>query len=351
MRSDIRNNTTVARLENSPGAGRYLSLLPRYCWALFLSIFTYAFFTYPRVWWQDVVHGWSVAMVPALVFGLMMSVRTLRRRGYQFSVAFIAMMELACLVRIGWVIRPYIWHTTEMETRLPHVRTERFLLLDLADGSPDASQIAKALAEPRPTVVVVLAAQRGDALSLEWAQYPHKISSDVAYEGRVDLRSSFPVTGPTVTDFGIEAYPALMSRIRVSPEVELEIAAFDLQVPRARLDFERSRVSARRVASAVRYSTYPRMVFGGFRMPPTAPPTTMYVEYLRLKSVFFTRGLTGLWEVTRRLFDFSSNINVFTAQSIKISDVKEWTVSRDGFRGLAFTAALPASPREDIVAP
>lgn len=304
------------------------------------------------------MHGWSVGMVPALVVGLIVSVRTLRRRGYHFSIAFIAAMELACLVRIGWVIRPYVWHATEMETRVSHVRSEKFLLLDLADGSLDVSRIAKALVEPRPAVVVVLAAQRGEALSPLWAQYPYKISSDVAYEGRVDLRSTFPLVGPTVTGFGIEAYPALMSKIRVSPEVELDIAAFDLQVPQARLDFERSRVSARRVASAFRYSTYPRMVFGGFRMPPTAPPTTMYVEYLRLKSVLFTRGVTGLWEVTRRLFDFSSNINVFTAQSIKISDVNEWTVSRDGFRGLAFTAAFPASPRdgmgalkEDIVSP
>jgi hypothetical protein len=317
-----------------------------YLWAAFLIILCYALFTYPRVWWQDVVHGWSVALVPPLVVTLALHTVRLYRHGFQSLLVFAAVIELACLVQVGWAVRPYVWYSAQSATRATHVATERFLLFDAASGPINLTAIHQVIESERPVLVVVLAAQNTDAVMSVWNRYPYHLSSDVSYGGRVDIHSMFPFGEPTLRNLGIDAYPGCVSVVRVSPEVELEVAGFDLQVPRARLDFERSRVSARRVASIFRYSDYPRMVFGGFRMPPTAPPTTMYVEQLKLKSVLFTQGLFGLWEVTHRLFDFASNINVFTAKSIKVTDVTEWTTARDGFRGLAFTAAMPASPKE-----
>lgn len=314
-------------------------------WLFVLIALYYSLFTYPRVWWQDLVHGLSLALVPPLLLASIVHARALRRYGLRFGVVFALALEVACIARVGWVVRPYVTYSTELEKRATHIMRPNFLLIDGTSPIVNPAPLDKVRQEFLPEVVVVLGANNLEApVSTSFGNYPYHLSSEEVFGSRVDIHSMWPFGLPVLRSLGVDAYPGVLAMIHVAPDLELEVGALDLQVPKAHLDYDRSRISARRLASMLRYSEYPRLVFGGFRVPVTSPTTTVYVEQLRLKSVFFNRGWSGLASIVSKLWAPATSINVFAAKSIKLEAVTEWSSERDGFRGISFSAALPSSP-------
>jgi hypothetical protein len=67
----------------------------------------------------------------------------------------------------------------------------------------------------------------------------------------------------------------------------------------------------------------------------------MYPEQIRLKSVLFNQGMSGLWRRLRESFAWTSALNVFVAKNIIVEQVVEHTRERDGWRGVSFVARIP----------
>ena len=314
-------------------------------WLFALIVLYYSLFTYPRVWWQDLVHGFSMALVPPLLVATIVHIKALFKRGPRLALIIALALEIACVVRVGWVVRPYVIYSTELEKRGTHVARPHFLLVDGTLPIVNPAGLEKVRKEFLPELVVVLGANSlSSPVSKSFGNYPYHLSSEEVFGGRVDIHSMWPFGLPVLRSLGVDAYPGALAMVHIAPDLELEVGALDLQVPEGHLDYERSRISARRLASMLRYSDYPRVVFGGFRVPATSPTTTVYSEQLRLKSVFFNRGFSSLASIAAKLWAPGSSLNVFTAKSIKVDDVTERSLERDGFRGISFSAALPPSP-------
>ena len=311
-------------------------------WLFALIVLYYALFTYPRVWWQDLVHGFSMALVPPLLLATVVHTKALFTRGPRLALIIALALEIACVLRVGWVVRPYVTYSTQLEKRATHIARPHFLLIDGTVPIVNPAALEKVRQEVLPELVVVLGANNlTSPVSTSFGNYPYHLSSEEAFGGRVDIHSMWPFGLPVLRSLGVDAYPGALAMVHIAPELELEVGALDLQVPKGHLDYDRSRISARRLASMLRYSDYPRVVFGGFRVPATSPTTTVYGEQLRLKSVFFNRGFSSLASIAAKLWAPESSLNVFTAKSIKVDDVTERSLERDGFRGISFSAALP----------
>lgn len=312
--------------------------------ALLLALF-YSLFTYQRVWWQDVVHTKSLVLIPPLFIAVLLNFTLLRRRGWRLALLLPFALALACLLKVSATLKPYVTYPMEPSKSVLYVAHGSFLLMDHTGTRWNSAQAREALRSLNPDIVVELRSVGGDELPVEaWSQYPYTVRSDESDQRYIVLRSTKPILSPAALHLGVDAYPGLLASVSFAPDLTLDIAAINLETARHRLAFDRTRISARRLASGIRYSDNPRVVFGGFRAPPSSPTTTLFSEQLRLKSVLFNRGLPEVGRIINRLIEPDSILNVFTAKKMRIYDVREWSTESDGFSGISFRADLPKSP-------
>jgi hypothetical protein len=86
-------------------------------WLFAIIVLYYALFTYPRVWWQDLVLGFSMALVPPLLLAIVVHIKALFTRGPRLALIIALALEIACVFRVGWVVRPYVTYSTQSEKR------------------------------------------------------------------------------------------------------------------------------------------------------------------------------------------------------------------------------------------
>ena len=318
-------------------------------WIALLIALVYSLFTYQRVWWQDVVHTKSLILIPPLFVAVLVNFRLFLRSGLRLSLVLPFALSLACLFRVSAVLKPYVVYPMGPSKKVEFVAQGSFLLVDHTETGWDAARVGEALRSLNPDIVVELCSVGAEELSpQEWSRYPYTLRSDESDQRYVVLRSIKPIQSTMALNLGVDAYPGLLASVSFAPDLTLDIGAINLETARHRLAFDRTRISARRLASGIRYSDNPRVVFGGFRAPPSSSTTTLFSDQLRLKSVLFNRGLPQVGRIILSLFKPDTILNVFTAKTIRIHDVREWSAQSDGFRGISFSADLPKSPKVSV---
>lgn len=320
-------------------------LLPiiRVTWFVAVVIATLALFNYPRTWVQELISETALLWMPICVGGMIFQLSRFTSAPFSFIGSALFILQLMSVVRTVHVVMPYLYAAPKAYPTLTYAEPTRFLLVDISDrswsGHPEA--VSSLLDIENPSVVVALRYSDTPLVSQAAERYPFTLKSSLLADRTVEIFSKLPITSPERSEFGYGALPAVFGVVRIGEGADLQLGALDLLPAYSQDSFVKSRLTSRRLASSLRYSTDARMVVGAFRASVTSQIVDMYVDQLRLRSLFFDSGISKLRDLYEQSFDFERNLNVFSARNIEISHIVESHAADSGFSAIIFDARIP----------
>lgn len=296
-------------------------------------------FNYPRIWWQEVVNCYALVWAPLFFVSVGILFKRVIQGGLTLTRAVCLILQLACLWAVAAIAWPYVSYSKNGPQGVVYADPVSILLVDEDIGTHARGG---RLELPRADIVVKLSANTKESVDVVASEDP-SVSVQSLAEGarKVVLSSTLPFSKPPKRDVGYAALPAIFAEVVLAPDTTLEIGALDLLPSMSQETFVASRLTSRRVASLLRFSSKPRMVVGGFRAPITSQIVAMYPEQVRLKSILFNQGAVALWGRLRESFARQSALNIFVAKNIVVEQVVEHHIERDGWRGISFVARVP----------
>lgn len=316
--------------------------LARFLWVAAICVATFAMYNYPRSWWQESLCATALVWTPLCVLGVCVELSRLARSGFSFGSCMLLTLNVMCVVKTVTITRPYVYAPAKSYSTFEYSRPTRVVFVDVVGRDNWAlSHVANAIEEQNPDVVI---ATRYANTSLDKAlseRYPHTLTSSVSSERVVEVFSKTPISSPVRTEYGYGALPGILGTLETSDGFRFQLGAMDLKTSSSQKMFNESRLTSRRLASALRYSVEPRIVVGAFRASITSQVVDMYVDQLKLRSIFFNSGLTRVSQAFGDSLHLSRNLNAFTARTIDVTDPTELRAYDRGFAALGFTVRIP----------
>lgn len=287
-------------------AAFFITVLPSVVLALF-------FLNRPRFWWQETVCNlalyWIAPLCMSLIFCLCRLSR-LRFKSFTFCLALLThAYVLNSTVR---TVSPYLvfnyWKSLDSE----ETASLRALYIDHWTDIDNASTCLSVVETYKPAIIVI----SGDTRNLSSNHFPDTpnrftIHGSYPQDGTIEVFSSLPVSDRGIHDLGINALPGGVATVRVSPQKTIDIGMLTLEPSFSTEQFERNRVSSRRLASLMRNSAATRVVMATFNATPFSQLTSMYIDQARLRSVMFGRGMFKTYDMRNPWASFAvSNILV-----------------------------------------
>lgn len=319
--------------------------LARFAQLVIVSVATFALYNYPRSWWQELICETALVWIPIFVVGACIQLTRLIRRTFAVLTLVLVILQALCVAKVVEMARPYVYAPAKSYPKLSYSPSTRFAFIDVVAYGEKSSLKARALVEREDPDVVILArfteAPLADVLR---ARYPHVLASSATSERTVEILSKAPIRAAVRNEYGYGSLPGVLGDFQTSDGTPFQLAAFDLIVSSTQDSFNKSRITARRLASALKYSTEPRIVVGAFRASVTSQLVDMYVDQLKLRSIFFNSGFSRLWRCIVESLELSRNLNVFTAKNIELESEREVRAEADGFMAILFTVRVPRVP-------
>jgi hypothetical protein len=317
------------------------------CWlylrVVVTALLTLAIFNFPRTWWQEMICATS--LIWSSIFLVLVLLDLVRFRWIRWSLprSLLVILQIACVVRTVQMVWPYMYATPKVYTKVSYTDPVRFLFVDISarQGNAHADALKAFIDIEVPSLIVLTRFADTPLLSSVADRYPYKLTSTVENARAVEILSTFPLSDSPRRDYGYAALPAVLGEFHVQEDASLLVGALDALPPYRQDDFMRSRLTARRMASSLKYATKPRIVFGAFRTPVTSQIVEMYSAQLHLRSLFFNQGISVLPEILKSSLDLRYNLNIFTARNIVISRLIESYADDDGFSAVLFDARIP----------
>lgn len=305
-----------------------------------------AIFNYPRTWWQELICatalGWSGLLVVAVCFDIA------HFRAILSSWARVALvaLQVLCIARTGQMVMPYLYAQQKSYPRLVYSAPERFLFIDISErsGIAHAEALKSFIDVEDPSMIIITRYADAPILAPVAERFPSRFVSSPSKNRVVEVLAKLKPRGRIRLDYGYAALPAVAGEFLSRDGVPFVIGAFDLLPPWRQEDFLRSRLTSRRIASALKYTSKPRIVFGSFRTSRTSQIVDMYPSQLRLRELFFDSGISIVPELLKESLSFEKSQHVFTARNIVVSRVIESRAEDGGFAAVLFDARVPREP-------
>lgn len=322
---------------------RRLGPIIRSAWFVAVLIATLALFNYPRTWVQELISETALLWMPLCIGGLVFQLTRFTSAPFSPLGSALFMLQLMCVLRTVHIATPYLYAAPKAYPALSYSEPVRFLLIDISDrawsGHPEAASSLMDI--ENPGVVIVLRYSDSPLRSQATERYPFTLKASLHSERTVEIFSKIPFQSQARSEFGYGALPAVSGVLEIGDGTHLQLGALDLLPAYSQESFVKSRLTSRRLASSLRYSTEPRMIVGAFRASVTSQIVDMYVDQLRLRSLFFDSGISKLRELYSQSFAFKHNLNVFSARNIQLSRVVESNAADNGFAAILFDARIP----------
>ncbi len=325
----------------------------KHCWLSLrvglTALATLAVFNFPRTWWQEIICATAVIWSSVFLVAILVDLIRFRRIAWSFTRSLLIILQLACMARTAQMVWPYLSSTPKVYDKLSYAELVRFLFVDISDreGTTHGDALMALIDIEAPSIVVLTRFAAAPILTPFLERYPYRLISTVENERTVELFSKFPVKQTSRREYGYSALPAILGELRVQEDATLLVGAFDALPPYEQRDFIRSRLTARRMASSLKFATKPRIVLGAFRTPVTSQIVEMYSAQLHLRSLFFNQGISALPQILKSSVSFEHNLNIFTARNILISRVIESHADDDGFSAVLFDGRIPLEKRSE----
>jgi len=319
--------------------------LLRVSWLVLVIVASFALFNYPRSWWQELISQtspwWSLLFIGTLCTQL----RQAARVRFSYTGVILVVLQGLCIVKVVRVLGPYAYAPPKTYVSLEYSAPTRFILVNLKEGAPQVAvqELNSMIATEAPDVLIETKNVETPPMDNLRGRYPFILESSGSSGRMVAIYSNFPYESPYRTDYGYGALPAILGRFKVGEGTYFQLGAFGLLPSDSQDSFNMSRLTSRRLASALKFSSEPRIVAGSFRAPVTSQIVDMYVDQLKLRSVFFDAGLFGALKLLGRSIGFGPHLNIFTARNIQVRDVREVPSKSPDLTAILFAARIPRS--------
>ena len=315
----------------------------RLVWLLIVICLTLAFFNYPRSWWQELIAATAPLWTPFLLVGIYVQLRGFTRAAFSLIGIALFSLQVLCVVKVARNLAPYLYSPQKTYASVEYSSPMRFLFLDVSARGQERSQssITGLIDTKDPDIIIVARDSEKAVSSQAYARYPFVLASSADSKRKVEIFSKTSLSPPLKTDYGFGALPAVFGVFQTSDGAPFQLGGFDLLPSSSQENFNESRLTSRRLASALKFSSEPRIAVGAFRTSVTSQIVEMYVGPLKLRSVFFNSGFARCLRLIRASFPFDRNLNVFAARKIEVTELKDILSDDGSYAAILFTARIP----------
>lgn len=253
----------------------------------------------PRLWWQECITNtalyWFIPVGISCVW-CCREVLARRLRGLLATVALISHLFV-----IGYVVSrlsPYFTFS-----RWPHLVSENSAPLSLlyVDGwsSDDrVEEFVPIVEEKKPSLIVLSGKNVGPAMAaLSGERFQYRSLTQPSEDGEISIASVIPLTTDSIEGLGLNAYPGGVATLQLAPSKVVQLGVLIMEPSFSKAQFERNRISTRRLATLMRNSDETRILLANFNATPFSQFTSMYLDQARMRSLLFGHGLAKSYDL------------------------------------------------------
>jgi hypothetical protein len=305
-----------------------------------------AIFNYPRTWWQELICATALWWTGLLFVAVCFDIARFRAISWSWARVAVVALQVLCIARTGQMVMPYLYARQKSYPHLVYSAPERFLFVDISERSGNAhAEALNAFVDVEgPSMIILTRYVDAPILAPVAEKFSYRFVSLPSKDRVVEVLSKLQPREPIRLDYGYAALPGVAGEFLTRDGYPLEIGAFDLLPPWKQEDFLRSRLTSRRLASVLKYTSKPRVVFGAFRTSRTSQIVDMYPDQLRLRELSFDSGVSIVPQLLKESLSFERSQHVFTARNIVVSRVVESQADDGGFSAVLFDARIPREP-------
>lgn len=240
----------------------------------------------PRFWWQEAFCGLAPYWLPAAFVMLVLLVCYARRcMGVAMWFVWVGIISYAYLcVAMGAKVWPYVFHSPWVKPPMDESSVLTGLWIDSWGQHEDLSALVRLIQDKSASLVIlsgtVSGSEQEPALQ---SLFPHYNSTTPQRDGQVRLWSQFSFADHAVRNLGIRALPGGLFSLQLANGKKIEVGVLSLLPSANQLDFERNRISSRRLSALIRSSRLPRIVAAEFSTTPFSQLVAIYPEQARVR--------------------------------------------------------------------
>lgn len=321
-----------------------IALMVRVSLASFSALMALCFLNRPRFWWQETLCNLSLYAVPLIMASLVVTATSIRRRRPGWAVALLGgVSSLYCVYVIAATAVPLFrtprWGEVDTSSR------DSFRILFVDDCQIADTNAREMLVTYQPEVAVVIGAARERFLA-EGKELVNR--RDFAGDKVVSVVSSLSLQERGAENLGFQARPGGVVAFQLPGGTAVDLGVLKLGASTTRGDFERNRISARRLASYMRNADSVRMVVGSFHSTPFSQFTSVFTSQARLRSLWRGKGLVKTYDM-KSLYSRFSYSHGFVSRDIRPLRVERVVVPGCSYAGIF--AELTIAKPEDVAGP
>ncbi len=321
-----------------------VATLCRYVSAIASVLVALCFLNRPRFWWQEIVCNLALYLLPWLIVELYCNAKWLwKKRSPRALVAVSFLTSGYSAYSILVSALPYFhynrWPVADEKT------AEKVRILFVDDCQFSGSQISEMRTRYQPDLVVAAGAAR-ESLSIIGQYLPYRYDFDG--EKGLSITSSLRIEERGVPNLGFNARAGGVVALRLSTGRAVDFGVVNLRPAFSTVEFERNRISARRLASYMRNSDSTRIAIGNLYATQFSQVASVFTSQARLRSVWYGRGLVKTYHMGYPLMHFSL-LHGFVSRDLFPSRVERVAISGCALAGFFTEVEVyqPAGNREE----
>lgn len=213
---------------------------------------------------------------------------------------------------------------------------DRFRILFVDDCHITDTNAREMLVAYQPAVAVVIGAARESFLAEGKALVNRR---DFEGDKIVSVASSFSLQERGAANLGFQARPGGVVAFQLPSGVAVDLGVLKLGSSGSRADFERNRISARRLASYMRNADSARMVVGSFYAGPFSQFVSVFTSQARLRSWWRGKGLVKTYDMNSLYSRFTYS-HGFVSRDIRPLRVERLVVPGCSYAGMFAELAI-----------
>ena len=205
----------------------------------------------------------------------------------------------------------------------------------------DVQALIKSVSGLKPNIIMVSGVKL-DAVSeaVPAAEYPHRVRLRAEHSREIQLLSQLPFGADPRLDLGIHAEVGGFIPLAVGLNKTIQLGVLGLAPSTNATDFERKRISSRRLSALVRNSAATRIVVGQFSATPFSQLMSIYTQQARVRSLRFNSGFPAALR-TLRFCQTECPAQVFISKDAVPEIFEEFPIAERNQSGIYFKIVVP----------
>lgn len=253
----------------------------------------------PRFWWQECITNTALYWFIPVCISCGWCCREVFARRLRGVFALVAVLShLFVIMYVVTCVRPYLTFS-----RWPHLVDEHsaqlsFLYVDGWTKSDRIEEFLPIIEERKPSLIVLSGKDIGAAMAaIPGGRFPYRASTQPSEGGDISIASVIPLETDAIEGLGLNAYPGGVATLRLTSSKVIQLGVLMMEPSFSKSQFERNRISTRRLATLMRNSEESRILLANFNATPFSQFTSMYLDQARMRSLLFGHGLTKTYDL------------------------------------------------------